>query len=200
MPDIEIGDLRRDELPEAAALIARAYRDNGWMVALIPGDPENRERFLRAAHGWRISPLDPPAVVARRDGELVGVCGFDPPVRADRAADGQAEIGRIAMEAGSGVLERLMQMIATMGEQSPAEPHWHLGPVGVRVDAQKQGIGSRMLERFCEMLDEKGELSALETEEPANVRLYERFGWVVVHEAKVLGVPGWFMRRDPRTR
>ena len=55
-----------------------------------------------------------------------------------------------------------------------------------------------MLERFCEMLDEKGEISALETEEPDNVRLYERFGWVVTAEAKVLGVPGWFMRRDPR--
>ena len=137
MTDIEIGELRREELPAAAALIARAYRDNGWMVALIPGDPDHRERFLRAAHGWRISPLDPPAVVARRDGELVGVCGFDPPAGTERSTDAQAEFGRIAMEAGPGVLERLMEMIGQMGAQSPNEPHWHLGPVGVHVGAQK---------------------------------------------------------------
>jgi ribosomal protein S18 acetylase RimI-like enzyme len=198
MPNIEIGELRADELAAAAALLGRAYRDNPWMVAMIGGDPALREQVLVKAHGFRISPLSPPTVVARRDGELVGVCGSDPPFEVIRSADDGAEFARIAVEAGPDVLPRLQVIISEFGRRGPQAPHWHLGPVGVRIDAQKQGIGGMMLARFCEMLDERGELSALETEEPDNVRLYERFGWEVVEEAEVLGVRGWFMRRDPR--
>jgi ribosomal protein S18 acetylase RimI-like enzyme len=194
--DIEIGELRREELPAAAALLARAYRDNGWMVALIGEDPDVRERVLVAAHGFRISSLEPPAVVARRVGELVGVCGFDPPERPERSPDDQATFVKLASEAGPDVLPRLMEMLTEFGKRAPTEPHWHLGPVGVSVDAQRQGIGGLMLERFCETLDKNGDICFLETEEP-DVRLYERFGWVVTEEAKVLGVPGWFMLRRP---
>jgi hypothetical protein len=38
----------------------------------------------------------------------------------------------------------------------------------------------------------------LETDKAENVRLYERFGYVVEEEAEVLGVPNWFMRRPGR--
>jgi hypothetical protein len=37
----------------------------------------------------------------------------------------------------------------------------------------------------------------LETDKAENVRLYERFGYVVVEQTDVLGVPNWFMRRPP---
>jgi hypothetical protein len=55
-----------------------------------------------------------------------------------------------------------------------------------------------MLERFCAMLDNRGDVAFLETEERPNVGLYERFGWMVVEEAKLLGVQAWFMLRQPR--
>ena len=47
-------------------------------------------------------------------------------------------------------------------------------------------------------LDEAGDLGYLETDKAENVRLYERHGFEVVDEAPVLGVPNWFMRREPR--
>jgi GNAT superfamily N-acetyltransferase len=198
MPDIETGELRRDELPAAATLVARAYRDNPWMVALIGDDPDVRERVLVTAQGFRLSPLNPPAVVARRNGELVGVCGADPPGGAPRSSDDFAELVKVANEAGPGVIPRLQEMMAEFGKRAPTEPHWHLGPVAVEVSGQKQGTGSRLLSRFCELLDERGDLAYLETERPEFVRVYERFGWGVIEEAKVLGVPGWFMIRRPR--
>jgi ribosomal protein S18 acetylase RimI-like enzyme len=102
------------------------------------------------------------------------------------------------MEAGPEVLPRLMELVQELDRRAPTEPHWHLGPVGVRVDSQRQSIASRMLERFCAMLDNRGDVAFLETEERQNVELYEKFGWVVVEEAKLLGVPAWFMLRQPR--
>jgi ribosomal protein S18 acetylase RimI-like enzyme len=198
MPDIEIGELRRDELPAAAALVARAYRDTPWMIALIGDDPDVRERVLVAAQGLRLSPLTPPAIGARQSGNVVGACGADPPGGASRPPEDFATLLQTANEADPAILGRLQQMMTEMGSHAPSEPHWHLGPVGVHIEAQKQGIGSRMLARFCETLDERGDIAFLETERPEFARLYEKFGWVTVEEAKVLGVTGWFMLRHPQ--
>jgi len=48
---------------------------------------------------------------------------------------------------------------------------------------------------FCARMDAAGEAAYLETDKPANVRFYERFGFEVVGEQRVLGVPNWFMLR-----
>jgi ribosomal protein S18 acetylase RimI-like enzyme len=198
MPDIEIGKLRRDELPAAGALLGRAYRDNPWMIALLGDDPRERYRVLETMQGLRIAPLEPPSLVARRSGILVGVCGFDAPVRASPSPEDMKVFFDVAAGVSPGIIPRLQEMLVEFDRRAPKEPHWHLGPVGVDVDAQRQGIGGRMLERFCQILDAKGDICSLETEEWDNVRLYERFGWVTVEEAPVLGVPGWFMIRRPR--
>ena len=53
--------------------------------------------------------------------------------------------------------------MGTWAKHDPEEPHWHLGPVAV--DAH------------------------LETDRPENVSFYERFGFEIVGEQEVLGVP-----------
>jgi hypothetical protein len=47
-------------------------------------------------------------------------------------------------------------------------------------------------------MDDKEDLAYLETDKPENVRLYERFGFVVTSEADIIGVQCWFMRRYPK--
>jgi hypothetical protein len=44
-------------------------------------------------------------------------------------------------------------------------------------------------------MDAYGAVAYLETDRQANVHFYEKFGFVVVAEANVLGVPNWFMSR-----
>jgi len=39
----------------------------------------------------------------------------------------------------------------------------------------------------------------LETDKRENVRFYERFGFEVIAREPVIGVPNWFMRREPRS-
>ena len=48
---------------------------------------------------------------------------------------------------------------------------------------------------FCAQMDAAGEDAYLETDKEINVRFYERFGFEVVGEQEVIGVPNWFMLR-----
>ena len=93
---------------------------------------------------------------------------------------------------------RVMRWIGEWSRRDPAEPHWHLGPVAVDSHLRGKGIGGAMLAQFCRRMDDCGSLSYLETDKSANVGFYHKFGFVITAEAKVLGVPNWFMSRVPR--
>jgi hypothetical protein len=56
------------------------------------------------------------------------------------------------------------------------------------------------MREYVRRLDDGDEASYLETEKPQNVALYQRFGFEVIDEAEVLGVPNWFMWREPGAR
>ena len=47
-------------------------------------------------------------------------------------------------------------------------------------------------------LDAAGQVGYLETDKAENVSFYERFGYETLGEQEVIGVPNWFMRREPR--
>jgi hypothetical protein len=47
-------------------------------------------------------------------------------------------------------------------------------------------------------LDQAGQHGYLETDREGNVPFYELHGYEVIGEAEVLGVPNWFMGREPR--
>jgi predicted N-acetyltransferase YhbS len=62
------------------------------------------------------------------------------------------------------------------------------------------GIGSKLMRVFSARVDAAGEDVYLETDKPTNVPFYERFGFEVVSEQEVLGVPNWFMLRRAEKR
>ncbi len=92
----------------------------------------------------------------------------------------------------------MLNYLSIWAKHDPKQPHWHLGPLVVLPERQGQGIGSRLLERFCGYVDQHGAAAYLETDKPGNVRLYERFGFSVTGEAPVYGTPTWFMWRPAR--
>jgi predicted N-acetyltransferase YhbS len=82
--------------------------------------------------------------------------------------------------------------------QHPVAPHSHLGPLAVDAHLQGQGLGSVLLREYCRRVDEAGQAAYLETDRAENVRFYAREGFEVIAEARVLGVPNWFMWRAAR--
>lgn len=196
---LELVDLGTVQLDEAVGVLARGMRDNPIHVAAFGPDPERRVRILyrmfsdlfRVLKRWQ-------AVCALRDGDVVGVAG--------RAEDGACMPNTVQkLRLAPGMLAvgprtslRTTRWMTAWASRDPSEPHSHFGPLAVDTHLQGQGIGTALLGEYCASLDARTTLGYLETDKPENVTLYERHGFAVVEQVDVLGVPNWFMRREPR--
>lgn len=136
--------------------------------------------------------------MAKEEGKLLGVmCMAEWPACSLSPAQAQALAPMIQSQFGD-LTPRIIEWRRTWSENDHPEPHWHLGPMAVAPAEQGRGIGSRMLQWFCDHVDSRGQAAFLETDKPENVRLYERFGFAVIGEADVLGATTWFMLRPAR--
>jgi ribosomal protein S18 acetylase RimI-like enzyme len=194
--ELNLRDLERSEIPAAVGVLSRGMRDNPLHVAAFGPDPERRRRNLRRMFGglFRVLMAQPP-LGAWRDGELVGVTGIAPPGTCRPGAAQQLRMLPTVLALGPRTAGRVARWLAAWSERDPDEPHSHLGPLAVDAHLQGQGIGSQILAEYTARLDAAGQLGYLETDKAENVRLYERYGFVTVEEAEVIGVPNWFMRR-----
>jgi len=93
---------------------------------------------------------------------------------------------------------RLMSWLGAWEKRDPSERHDHLGPIGVDPEAQGQGVGWRLMERYCEQLDREAADGYLETDKPENVAFYRRFGFETTGSMPILDVTNYFMWRKPR--
>jgi GNAT superfamily N-acetyltransferase len=196
VPGVEVAQLTDADLPAAVGVLARGMRDNPIHVAVFGPDPERRERQLARMFAalWRHWDQHR-ALCARRDGEVVGVCGRLAPGACRLNAAQALRVSPLLARSGPRTLVRSLRWMAAWGKRDPAERHEHLGPVAVDRHLQGLGIGSAMLAVQAEDLDLQGLTGWLETDKAENVRFYERFGYVVVEQTDVLGIPNWFMRR-----
>jgi ribosomal protein S18 acetylase RimI-like enzyme len=97
-------------------------------------------------------------------------------------------------------LPRAFTMMNKSGALDPHEPHWHIGPIGVRPQLQGLGVGKTLLSAFLTTIDEVGEPAFLETDVERNVELYESFGFVVTSREDIVGATTRFTWRDTTNR
>jgi ribosomal protein S18 acetylase RimI-like enzyme len=196
---VEVVRLAPADVPAAVGVLARGMRDNPIHVAAFGPDPERRERMLARMFRslWRHWDQRE-ALCAKRDGELVGVCGRLGPGACRLSPLQGLRMVPVLATGGPGTVVRTLRWVSAWDKRDPAERHEHLGPVAVDRHLQGLGIGTAMLSAHVEDLDLQRITGWLETDKPENVRLYERFGYTVEEQAEVLGVPNWFMRRPQR--
>lgn len=172
-------------------------RDNPMHLAAYGPDPDRREqvhaRIMRALfrYGRKNEPIG-----VWRDETLVACTG----VLVDggcRAGLGQLRMLPAIVGLGPRTALRIAAWLRVWSGRDLEEPHDHLGPLAVDRHLQGQGIGSTLLAEHCRRLDERGTVGYLETDKPENVRFYEKQGYRVIGEAPALGMPSWFMRREP---
>jgi len=197
---LEIEALNPAEMGKAVEVIVRGMRDNPNIVAAFGGDPDVRYRQLLRLFGAmaasEVPGRDRDILVARgRDDSILGVCGMMPPGRCQPGLGRQLRLAPSLLALGPGSAGRTMKWLGAWSGHDPGERHWHLGPVAVDAHLRGRGIGSELMRAFCEKMDASGEVAYLETDKEINVRFYEKFGFEVVGEEEVLGVPNWFMTR-----
>lgn len=200
--DIEIGELTGSEVEEAAWVVARAMGTNPGAVAVF-GPPEAKAlrrqvglfRFVLGRSSGRV-------LVAREGGRIVGVMRMTRSPHCRRLSPRDylrlLPVFMPLVPSLVGVAPRVVRGLVLWARHHPREPHWHLGPIAVLPERQGQGIGTRLLRRFCEEVDRAGDGAYLETDKPENVRLYERFSFAVIARETPFGVATWFMWRTPR--
>jgi ribosomal protein S18 acetylase RimI-like enzyme len=196
LDQLEIGAIGAETEP-VLDVLSRGMRDNPVHVAAFGDDPEIRRRQFRklVAAMFSVSDLSHALVARREDGVVVGVCGMMPPGNCLPGLGQQLRMLPTLLSLGPRAAGRVMRWVGAWRRHDPEERHWHLGPLAVDAHLQGEGVGSRMMQVFCARMDAAGEDAYLETDKPINVRFYERFGFEVVGEEDVLGVPNWFMLR-----
>jgi len=198
-PIVEVRDLQADELPAAVRLLARGFRDEPLQIATLGPDPERRHQRLKVLFStmFRVMGAQTP-LVAFDGGTMVGVTGIAPPGTCQATKTQLLKYAWALLPIGPRSLLCSARLNASWAAVDPKEPHSHLGPLAVDADQRGRGIGSQILARYCQQLDDARLTGYLETDAEAKVRLYQRFGFEVVGEKRVVGVPNWFMARRAR--
>ncbi len=95
--------------------------------------------------------------------------------------------------------EDLLSILEQLGSFHPSEPHWYLPLIGVDPAHQRKGHGSALMKHALIPCDNENKFAYLESTNPTNIPLYERYGFEVVGKLEVGTAPPLYpMVRKPR--
>ncbi len=95
--------------------------------------------------------------------------------------------------------KRADELSRVFARHRPKEPHYYLHAIGARQAMQGRGIGSALLRAGLAEVDAHHQPAYLESSNPRNVPLYQRYGFEVQAEEQFGGGPTVaFMWRPPR--
>jgi ribosomal protein S18 acetylase RimI-like enzyme len=158
-----------DELPAVAELLGNAFLDDPVSLWVFPDDEDRNARhaaFFSAFVNWA---HQHGTVMVTSD--LSGVALWLPATSTGKP-DGDAIV-----EACGPNWERMRQLVPLMDEVHP-EAHDYIAFVGVRPELRGQGIGTTLVNELHARSDAAGTPTYLEASSDANLRLYERLGYL----------------------
>jgi ribosomal protein S18 acetylase RimI-like enzyme len=170
------------------------------MAKITIGKPEDRARLLQTiVLGFSADPMarwaspDPAVYLDRRVEffDAFGGAAFDHGtafVADDGAAvatwlppgvesDGERLSAIMDAQTPASRKEEMDALFAKMEEFHLAEPHWYLPLIAADPARQGQGLGTALMEAAIARIDADGRPAYLESSNPRNIPLYERFGF-----------------------
>jgi len=87
------------------------------------------------------------------------------------------------------LLETVWSIFGEMGNYHPKEDCWYLPLIGVDPARQGQGLGSALLKHALEIIDRNSLPAFLESSNPRNISLYERYRFEVVGRIQIGSSP-----------
>lgn len=197
---IDIPRQRRDETVE---VYARAFAGDPLMRHLFPDHgPENLDP-LRAlfclAYEFRRIRNEPLKGILEND-RLVGAAAIALPDPTETPVELDAVLAAFERSVGAEAAARLRRYGEIGDAHRLDPPHLYLVCLAVHPEAQGRGYGRMLLEE-TQRLSESHPTStgvALDTENPANVALYEHVGYHVVSQDHIDNIPIWYLFRPNR--
>jgi len=185
-----------DRLDDCVSLLADAFVTNALHRSAFGDDRLDQNRtFFRI--GLRHMFIGQSFVAAEEGG---GVCGYVHFNSWPNCLPDPEELPRAVATQLQPLGEAIPQVIRWFGRWcrlDPAEPHVHLGPIGVAPEKQRQGVGTALMRCYIDHLERTKAAGYLETDRSENVEFYEKFGFVVQRHEQLIGAPVWYMWRSP---
>jgi ribosomal protein S18 acetylase RimI-like enzyme len=197
---IEVARAERGDHAKVGAALGAAFVDDPVFQWLIPVDVRDRDKrlatfFTSMARSY-----------LRRDkhvfcaGEGVGGALWSAPGSWALPVTEVLKEAVPSTQAFRGSLLRALRSQLFIESKHPKEPkHWYLGYLGVAPTQQGRGLGAAMLRTVLDQADETGTPAYLESSNERNLTLYERHGFRVAEEVRLLGrgPTVWRMFREP---
>ena len=196
MSEIIILPMQPNDVDEAAFVLSKAFIDTPFTAAIMGGNTEKQRRMLQMGFKNMIGKKPGEKVVAKDGDRIVGV------MRMVKWPDCQNSIPR-GLETiplhifAHKVFSRFQEARRLWGAHDPKKPHWHIDPIGVFPKYQGQGVGSKLLAYYCEKVDSHDMPAYHETDQPQNVRFYQKFGYKVIETEPIFGINNWYLWREP---
>ncbi|KFN43028.1 GNAT family N-acetyltransferase [Arenimonas oryziterrae] len=184
------------DLEQTVNCLAAAFAEDpitGFLLQTGPNYREHLTRFFSLLMRARIA-LGMPVLIARDPGGIHGAAmgnAAAPPPWPDAFEE---EWGGLEM-AIPGFNDRSAIYDEIAHQSKPDVPHYYLGVIGMDPRMHGLGIGTRLLQSFCDLSasDEKSRGVYLETANPSNVRFYERAGFAVTGQGRLGSANLWCM-------
>jgi ribosomal protein S18 acetylase RimI-like enzyme len=196
MRDVRLVAFQPMMLAEASDMLARAFMTNPLHVAVFGRDALDKNReFFRVG----LSVMKGPKLVAMEQARIVGLIHWVASPRCQLSAIEKLRMMPTMISGfGFGSAMGVGAWLSAWTRHDPAEPHVHLGPIGVAPDVRGQRLGQKLMERYCEELARSRKIGYLETDRQENVQFYRRFGFDVVEQTTIRGVTNYFMKTARR--
>jgi ribosomal protein S18 acetylase RimI-like enzyme len=195
--------LTEQQLPQAIAMIGKAFHNDPLSIYIYPNEAERARRLpLMFSVALRYT-LRYGEITTTPEG--TGAACWLPPECTTVTIRQLLRVGALATPFQVG-LSALLRMngaedyTRNMHKRCLAEPHWYLWVLGVDPEHQGKGIGGALLRAGLERADASSLPCYLETMNPNNVPLYQKFGFTIAEEGDIPGsnVHTWGMVRPAR--
>ncbi len=191
MEKLKISFLEKSDISEASRVLSKAMLKVPLHIAVFQGQGEKERKIIEKMFFELLSDLPGVTFLARINRQIVGVMRM-------KSCDGSKVSNEHDPTEDVNNLDwRKLYWHNEWARHDPLNQHWHLGPVGVLPSHQGKGIGTKLLNRFCQEVDACLAPAYLETDTYKNVRFYERFGFQVVGETEIFDVKNRYMWRNP---
>jgi predicted N-acetyltransferase YhbS len=196
MKEITISMLKSNEYGEAAELLSRAFINTPFTGAIMGEDTPKNRNLLKMGFRSMLAKRPGEKFVAKDGEKIVGVIRMVKwPQCQDSIPRGLEKVPMLLF--ARKIAKKFFQSRSVWEAHDPKKPHWHIDPIGVLPEYQGKGVGSRLMEHFCKRVDSENLPAYHETDQPKNVRFYEKFGYKMILKEQNVGLPNWYLWREP---
>jgi ribosomal protein S18 acetylase RimI-like enzyme len=194
---MEVRPARGDEVPQLAAMLARAFHDDPVTAWFIRND-DRRPKYAQRFFAWQLHRLlgqEQVHVAADASGAALWAL----PGRWRESTWQALRLFVTLVPALGSHLSSAARGVEQVERRHPPDPHLYLAVLGTDPPAQGRGIGSALLRPGLELCDREGLPAYLESSKERNVAFYTRFGFRVTEQVRMPGdgPSVWLMWRDP---